>query len=151
MQYTGMEAMQMPGLRYNPVIFVFSLIVAHVLAMAALSIRIHLRATQKMPENAINYLAGTVIGISVAGMHYTAMAASVFHEVAGAHIEGSAFSHASLAAGIGLFATIILGLSILATWIDRQIGFQRLLHLERMAHTDALTDLPNRVLFDNQL
>lgn len=91
------------------------------------------------------------MGFAVAGMHYTAMSASLFHEIPGAHTPGSVFSDAVLAGSIGGFAGIILGLSIMAAWIDRKIGFERLLHLEKMAHTDGLTGLPNRVMFQDQL
>lgn len=151
MHYTGMEAMRMEGLRYDPLLFVLSIVVAHILALAALSIRSYLRRLRTLPENGVSIVAGTIMGFAVTGMHYTAMGASLFYEIPGAHMEGSAFSDASLAASISAFAGVILGLSVIAAWIDRQIGFQRLLHLEKMAHTDALTDLPNRVLFQDQL
>ncbi|MBB3046313.1 diguanylate cyclase (GGDEF)-like protein [Litorivivens lipolytica] len=151
MHYTGMEAMLMPGLRYDFALFVLSIVVAHLLALIALTTRIKLRATKSMPENAVNLIAGVVIGGSIAGMHYTAMASSKFFLTTNTHVPSSQFSDNTLALGICIFAAVTLGLSILATWIDRQVGFQRLLHLERMAHTDALTGLPNRVLYDNQL
>ena len=151
MHYTGMEAMRMPGLRYDFGLFVLSIVIAHVLAIAALSIRARLRAMRIMPENAVSYFAGPVVGLSIAGMHYTAMAAARFHHVGDGTSHGTFLSDGSMAASIGMFAGVILVLSLLATWIDRQVGFQRLLQLERMAHTDALTGLPNRVMLDSQL
>lgn len=151
MHYTGMEAMRMEGLRYDFGLFVLSIVVAHLLALTALTVRSRLRRLRAWHENVVSGVAGTVMGFAVAGMHYTAMAASRFHEIPDMQMQGSAFSDATLAASIGGFAGLILGLSIMATWIDRQIGFQRLLHLEKMAHTDPLTGLPNRVLFQDQL
>ena len=151
MHYTGMEAMQMPGLRYDLPLFIASFGIAYLLALTALSIRRYLRAQKQLPENAVSYISGTIIGISVSGMHYTAMEASRFYAIGDGHAIQSIVSSANLASGIGLFAALILGLSIVAAWIDRQVGFQRLLNLEKMAHTDALTGLPNRVLYESQL
>ena len=151
MHYTGMEAMKMPGLRYDFTLFVTSIVVAHLLAMTALSVRAYLRAKKRLPENVVNYISGAIIGISVAGTHYTAMEAARFYAIDDGHTVHSVVSNADLAASIGLFAGVILGLSIIAAWIDRQVGFQRLLNLEKMAHTDALTGLPNRVLYESQL
>ena len=151
MHYTGMEAMKMPGLRYDFTLFIASIIITYLLAMLALSIRLYLRSEKRLPEHVMNYISGAIIGISVAGMHYTAMEASRFYATEGGHSVEAAFSHSALASGIGLFATIILSLSIIAAWIDRQVGFQRLLNLEKLAHTDALTGLPNRVLYQRQL
>lgn len=151
MHYTGMEAMQIPGLRYNPGLFVLSIIVAHLLAVAALSIRVKLRAMKIMPEAAVSYFAGPVVGLAIAGMHYTAMEAAQFHHTDAGQSAGTFLTEGSMAASVVLFAAIILILSLVATWIDRQVGFQRLMQLERMAHTDALTGLPNRVMFDSQL
>jgi PAS domain S-box-containing protein len=70
MHYTGMAAMQMaPALRYDPVMFGVSIIVAVVLAILALWVRFHL---QKMLASAV------VMGLAISGMHYTGMAAARF-------------------------------------------------------------------------
>lgn len=151
MHYAGMEAMEMPGLRYDVSLFAISILVAYLLSLAALTVRGRLRTMQSFSENIVNFIAGSVIGLSIAGMHYTAMSASEFYVVETVHTHGAALSDGSLATTVAIFAGIILGLSSLATWIDRQVGFQRLMHLQEMAHTDPLTALPNRALFEQQV
>src|SRR5579859_4695440 len=70
MHYVGMAAMRMqPSLSYDPAIFGLSIIVAVVLAVLALWIR--RRQLGLLPS-------GAVMGLAIAGMHYTGMAAARF-------------------------------------------------------------------------
>jgi predicted signal transduction protein with EAL and GGDEF domain len=149
MHYTGMEAMRMEGLRYHFLLFCLSIVVAHVLAVSALYIHFSLRKSLVLHESVITVVAGAVMGHAVAGMHYTAMGASRFYDLSGMPMHGTQFSDSAMAITIGGFAGIILALSMLAAWMDRQKGIQRT--LEQLAHTDALTGLPNRVQFRLQL
>ena len=75
MHYVGMAALQMgPVLRYDPGFFTLSIAVAVVLAELALWIRFALR------EHRFGLLAsGAVMGMAIAGMHYTGMAAARFY------------------------------------------------------------------------
>ncbi|MFG6413676.1 MHYT domain-containing protein [Roseateles sp. DC23W] len=77
MHYMGMAAMQMSvQLRYDPLWFAASIVVAVLLAMLALWIRFGLQGRVR-PAVAIA-LGGLVMGCAIAGMHYTAMAAARF-------------------------------------------------------------------------
>ncbi len=77
MHYTGMAAMEMSAqLRYDPLWFGASIVVAVLLAMLALWIRFGLEHRWR-PVWVIS-LGGLVMGCAVAGMHYTAMAAARF-------------------------------------------------------------------------
>ncbi|HEY0956426.1 MAG TPA: PAS domain S-box protein, partial [Roseateles sp.] len=77
MHYMGMAAMQMSvALRYDPLWFAASIVVAVLLAMLALWIRFGLEGRVR-PALAIA-LGGLVMGGAIAGMHYTAMAAARF-------------------------------------------------------------------------
>lgn len=151
MHYTGMEAMQMPGLRYDPVLFVLSLVIAHTLAHIALRVHFGISRMHTIPTSATRMIAGIVFGFAVAGMHYTAMAAASFHATPGIEPVQKSLSDAVLAGVISGSALLLLALSILAAWIDRRIDFQRRMELERTAHTDSLTGLPNRVPFQDRL
>ena len=77
MHYSGMAAMQMaPLLRYDPWIFGLSILVAVVLAIIALWVRFGLR--RHLGGVPAIVVSGTVMGLAIAGMHYTGMAAARF-------------------------------------------------------------------------
>jgi len=77
MHYTGMAAMEMaPLLRYDPLWFGASIVVAVLLAMLALWVRFGLE--HRVPPLAAVLLGGLVMGCAIAGMHYTAMGAARF-------------------------------------------------------------------------
>ncbi len=77
MHYLGMAAMEMSAaLRYDPLWFGASIVVAVLLAMLALWIRFGL--ARRINRYAAIALGGTVMGCAIAGMHYTAMGAARF-------------------------------------------------------------------------
>jgi PAS domain S-box-containing protein len=80
MHYTGMAAMRMAAvLRYDPGTFALSLVVAVVLAMLALWIRFGLRrSTLEWGDRRRSVVSAIVMGLAIAGMHYTGMAAARF-------------------------------------------------------------------------
>jgi PAS domain S-box-containing protein len=80
MHYTGMAAMRMPVvLRYDPGIFALSLVVAVVLAMLALWVRFGLRRSAlEWSDRQRSAMSAIVMGLAIAGMHYTGMAAARF-------------------------------------------------------------------------
>ena len=79
MHYAGMAAMVMaPQLRYDPASFALSIGVAVVLAMLALFARFGLQSFLRLRSLPLNLLSGTIMGLAIAGMHYTGMAAARF-------------------------------------------------------------------------
>ncbi len=77
MHYTGMAAMEMSlALRYDPLWFAASIVVAVLLAMLALWIRFGLAG--RIHRHWAIALGGLVMGCAIAGMHYTAMGAARF-------------------------------------------------------------------------
>ncbi|XDF33469.1 diguanylate cyclase [Paracidovorax avenae] len=79
MHYMGMAAMRMaPLLRYDPLWFAASLVVAVALANAALWVRFMLKRRLGMAPWKANLLGGAIMGCAISGMHYTAMAAARF-------------------------------------------------------------------------
>ncbi|MEC5385793.1 PAS domain S-box protein [Uliginosibacterium sp. H3] len=83
MHYSGMAAMQMaPSLRYDPVGFGISIVVAVALAILALGVRFGnggrgWLADRIGPRWGI-LPSGIIMGLAIAGMHYTGMAAARF-------------------------------------------------------------------------
>ncbi|MBB4867702.1 PAS domain S-box-containing protein [Pseudomonas nitritireducens] len=138
MHYSGMAAMQMaPLLRYDPWMFVLSIIVAVVLAVIALWVRFGLRGRMR-PSLAI-LVSGAVMGLAIAGMHYTGMAAARFvgMEEFGAPqgVQGSFY----LAMAVSM-ATISLSICVAA--VNGLLRYRQLFQeLERRRkHLDSLLD-----------
>lgn len=78
MHYTGMAAMQTPlQMRYEPVTFAVSIVVAVTLATLALWIRYGIQRTA-LSRTQRFYVSGVIMGLAIAGMHYTGMEAVRF-------------------------------------------------------------------------
>lgn len=81
MHYVGMAAMEMGSmLRYDPVMFAASIVLAVGLSMLALWIRFGLYRIVILQTSArsINVIASSVMGLAISGMHYTGMSAARF-------------------------------------------------------------------------
>ncbi|MGH8482283.1 MAG: MHYT domain-containing protein [Nevskiaceae bacterium] len=83
MHYTGMAAMRMaPPIEYDPLLFIASMGVAVTASVAAVWLAFTLRrggATRRIAQRA---LGAAFMGLAIAGMHYTAMAAASFDPAA---------------------------------------------------------------------
>lgn len=78
MHYAGMAGMRMElELRYDPLMFGLSIVVAVVLATLALWVRFGLSKFKQLDESRL-LLAAIVMGCAITGMHYTGMAAARF-------------------------------------------------------------------------
>src|SRR5436305_12321047 len=82
MHYSGMAAMEPQALlRYDPGLVGLSIVVAVGLAFISLSVRFRFRASG-LSRIAATALAAPIMGLAVAGLHYTAMEAAVFFPIA---------------------------------------------------------------------
>lgn len=160
MHYTGMAAMRMsPPIEYDPLLFIASILIAIAASLAALWIAFSLRKRTRFAVLAKLSSAG-VMGLAIAGMHYTGMAA--------AHFAPGAVCLAATAAGEGARAAPLAGLIALATFgilsitlvISAYDGHSARLadslkqaneQLRGMALHDNLTALPNRTLLEDRL
>src|SRR5471030_256631 len=75
MHYTGMAAMRLSlDLRYDPLMFGLSIVVAVVLATLAIWIRFGLRTLRRhVHHRVVSVMSASVMGCAIAGMHYTGM------------------------------------------------------------------------------
>jgi PAS domain S-box-containing protein len=120
MHYSGMAAMQPEALlRYNPGLVAISIVVAVVLAFVSLSIRFQFRRPQSH-RLAANIIAASVMGCAVAGMHYSAMQASIFFPLPDAPNHSMALSPTLLALLITTFTFLIAASTLVATFAGRQ-------------------------------
>lgn len=126
MHYTGMAAMRMPAnLAYSlPV-------VAASVALAAVAATVALWLTFRQNSVWQKLVAAAVMGLAVAGMHYTGMAAATFTaEDAGAHaahVGGVGFGQQHLALSVAGATFVILFMAVVASSFDQQ-RVQRHLH-----------------------
>lgn len=113
MHYIGMSAIRTPlTMHLEPAAFVMSLVVAIVLAILALWVRFGLSRTQLSRMARIG-LSSLVMGLAIAGMHYTGMAAVYFVGEPGVP-EGGLVLNATYAALILSSFTITVSVMVLA-------------------------------------
>lgn len=121
MHFTGMAAMRMnAAMAYDPQIFAVSIVVAVVLAVIALSTR-HLIGRFTVRARMGKTIASGIMGLAIAGMHYTAMSATYYFPNAG-QIEVVAPNTTALALAIAVVVTFLLGVAVIATVIDQRLG-----------------------------
>jgi len=107
MHYTGMAAMQTPlQMRYDPLIFALSIIVAVSLAILALWVRYGVQRTGLSRLQRF-YLSGGVMGLAIAGMHYTGMAAVRFIGEPGAANNGLLLNTTFASLGLSSFTITV--------------------------------------------
>ena len=81
MHYLGMAASEwLPVMRYDPWGFAASVLVAVALSILALWVRFGLERRVQWRTRWLNWTAGSVMGVAIAAMHYTGMAALRFTE-----------------------------------------------------------------------
>jgi signal transduction histidine kinase len=120
MHYSGMAA-ALPAalLRYDPGLVAVSIVVAVVLAFVSLSIRFSF-GQAGTPRLAATVIAATIMGCAVAGMHYTAMQASIFFPSPDLPFHAMALSPMMLALLITIFTVLIATCTLVATFAGRQ-------------------------------
>ncbi|HZS69388.1 MAG TPA: MHYT domain-containing protein [Burkholderiales bacterium] len=120
MHYTGDASMRLsPGIRYDPLLFVASILIAIGAATAALWIAFHLA---KQRAVFTNFGAALVMGAAVVGMHFIAVAAAKFHPDAICLAAGPQLDEVWMAYTIGGFTFVILTATILLSAYDARLS-----------------------------
>jgi NO-binding membrane sensor protein with MHYT domain/GGDEF domain-containing protein len=151
MHYSGMWAMRMaPGIVYHAGWFAASAGIAVAASGAALLIIAYLKEVRSARDIALRVGAALTMGLAVAGMHYTGMAAADFADGA-LCATGNQLSADMLTLPTTFTTMLILGFGIAFTVVDAR-DLARARHAERelearvqsLAFTDQETGLPNR-------
>jgi len=120
MHYTGMFAMQMsPPIRYDPLIFATSVLIAMGASLAALWIAFQLRTKRSKLAILAKLGSASVMGLAITGMHYTGMAAAHFApgSICVAAVAGG-IHNTVLAIAIGASTMVILSLTLIVSALD---------------------------------
>ena len=112
MHYTGMAAMEMgANLRYNPQLFLLSMIIAISACSAAIWIVHFQRFWDGKNQQYLKILGALIMGAGICGMHYTGMAAAVFiphHE----HMHRADQSFNPLAFSVVVITSLIFAIAL---------------------------------------
>lgn len=157
MHYIGMS-----GLRINiPIIWqstpvILSVLIAYAASGVALWLAFHLR---KNDSGVLvrRLQAALIMGIAIAGMHYTGMYAAHFHTEM--HPMQGGIGSQRLAIWVFIFTLAVLGGNLFATMLESQFRVSKIAHqlkqtneeLRQMALHDPLTHLANRTLLEEKL
>jgi len=121
MHYSGMEAMGMGNsLQYDPLLFALSIVVG--VTASILSLWLLRRASQKGPNQEIwsKVFSSVLMATSIAGVHYTGMAAALFFPASPdifLEAQGNAHLDAySLASMVALFAYSLVSFGLMASF-----------------------------------
>ena len=135
MHYTGMAALKMqPAISYDPWILALSIVIAIVAAVGALLI-VFVGDNTGWSALKQQSFGAIIMGVAIAGMHYTAMAGASFAPgsvcaVGGKSIEATLFALIVTSVVLGLFST-----GALASGIERSTALDRL----QLAHANLET------------
>jgi NO-binding membrane sensor protein with MHYT domain/signal transduction histidine kinase len=126
MHYTGMFAMRMsPPIRYDPLLFAVSVMIAIAASFAALWLAFQLRAKRSRLAIVSRLASAAVMGVAIAGMHYTGMAAARFapDSICFATAAGD-INSASLAIIIGGVAAAIMSLTLIISAVEAHFAVE---------------------------
>ncbi len=122
MHYTGMAGMHMNAtILYDPFLFALSVLVAVSLSTVALRLLYLSVESIEFPKQILKIVSGGVMGLSVAAMHYTAMAATYFLPTDHQSVSGIELDTPLMVAIISVGALAILSLVLIASVVDRRL------------------------------
>ena len=161
MHYLGMHAMEMdPGIVWDWRLVAASAGIAVGASAVALLIFFWLRNLQGLPALLWQITAAMVMGVAIAGMHYTGMAAAAF-PLGTVCTSSSELRGDTLGVMVGAASMLLLSMTLLTSIMDArtqsrtnklaaslQVANQELKHI---AFKDPLTGLANRLVFEDQL
>jgi PAS domain S-box-containing protein len=126
MHYAGMEALQTPLKRhYDPLLAVISISIAFAVPYAAFKLLEAARRKGRMASFRTKLGASLLLGIAIAGLHYTAMAAVSFEGTSAVDTDSAmrdGMGHNQLAMWIGAAALMILLLIIATQAMDKRFA-----------------------------
>ena len=144
MHYIGMAAMRLPAMcLWSYPLVALSVVIAVVVSLAALWLTFHFRSEEK-DFAPLKLASAVVMGVAVAAMHYTGMAAVSYVPARLSEDVSHAVSITSLGlTGIVSVTFMVLGLTLVTSMVDRRFSSQSKELLASEEHY--------RLLFQNSL
>ena len=137
MHYTGMDAMRMsPPIAYDHGLFALSVLIAVGASWAALHL-VFLERSESGMSFAPRLAGAVVMGLAIAGMHYTGMAAARFAPDAVCTVTAGGLEGDAIGLFVGLLAVLVLGASLALTFFDEMAGENSLYRALLAAQSDA--------------
>jgi PAS domain S-box-containing protein len=124
MHYIGMASMQVPArLTYTPTAVILSVVIAVVASIAALWLAFRFRSEQTARGKLLKALSAVVMGVAIAGMHYTGMAGAHFGPAEPMTMSSGAYVLATdqLAWAVVIGAMFIILLALVGAAYDRNM------------------------------
>jgi NO-binding membrane sensor protein with MHYT domain/nitrogen-specific signal transduction histidine kinase/CheY-like chemotaxis protein len=121
MHYIGMASLNIPAaMHFDSLLVAASVAIAIAASFVGLALAYHFRLDETAAGMARRLASALVMGLAIAGMHYTGMAAAHFSTpgATGAPV-GGVLATGQLAIGVTLGATVILALGLLGATVDR--------------------------------
>ena len=168
MHYIGMAAMDMnPGIVWDYRVVVLSVLIAVLASASALLIFKLLRRVRPSQRVGYQLAASFVMAVAICGMHYTGMAAARF-AVGAVCLSAGELGGPGMTAMVLIATGILLVSTLFTSILDARLQntAQQLTQslresnarlqaandeLQKRAFADALTGLPNRLLFEDRL
>jgi diguanylate cyclase len=161
MHYVGMSAIPMvPAISYDPALVAASVAIAVIASFVALWLTFTLRTESRRYNIAAKLGAAVVMGLAIAGMHYTAMAAAQF-KIGSFCRGGVALDNRWLAILVAVATFALMAITLITAVFDAHLTSRTHLHAKRLhkvnarlqyrATHDVLTNLPNRSRFVDRL
>jgi methyl-accepting chemotaxis protein PixJ len=127
MHYIGMSAMRMEAdTMYNPLLFAISIAIAISASIVTLSVTFQLRTQATTSARLARIFGALIMGLAIAGMHYTGMAAANFiptnPKAIATGIPKDSLTWLAVAIGIATF--MILGFALLISFVDQRLTDQ---------------------------
>ncbi|QSJ18512.1 GAF domain-containing protein [Nostoc sp. UHCC 0702] len=128
MHYIGILAIRIEAtIQYNPVLFVLCVAIAIWASIASLWISFQLRMQTGKTLRWSKIGSAILIGVAIAGMHYTGMASVIFTPINPKALSANETINSSLswlAVSIGIASLFILGFALMTSFVDRRLAAQ---------------------------
>ena len=147
MHYTGMAAMELdPPIRYAPLLFSASVLIAIAASVIALWIALQLRSETILSAFWKKLGSALVMGAAIAGMHYTGMTAANFAPDTVCSVSPQDINNVWLASAIGGFSFMFLATTLLISVFDARLADHSAKLAEKLRRLNADLEKARRFL-----